>query len=222
MVKRGESILVKNNVEILEEATEFLCHADKDLATIIQQAGACLLQVERDVSPYEALVKAIAGQQLHEKAAKAILKRLEQLNGGGLPEPETLLSYSEEQLRSCGFSFRKIKTLQDLATATIDGVVPDYATAQGMSDQALIDKLTQLHGIGQWTVEMLLIFTLGRLDVMPTGDFGVREGWRVCKGLSEQPKPKLLHALTLGWRPYRSVGAWYLWCAVDQNKPKEK
>lgn len=206
----------------IQEATDFLSNIDPDLALVIQKEKNCRLQVKQKQEPYFALLEAIAGQQLHAKAVTAILNRLKALNNGALPSADKLLTYTDEALRSCGFSFRKIATMQKLAMATQEGNVPSYEQAQNMSDEALIELLTQLPGIGDWTVEMFLIFTLGRLDIMPVHDFGIREGWKICKKLSEQPKPKELKEKTLFWSPYRSVGAWFLWRAVDQNKPKEK
>lgn len=206
----------------IQKAMNFLKDADLDLAKIIQYEKTCRLQVKEKQEPYFALLEAVAGQQLHAKAVTAILNRLKALNDGSFPDPQQLLTYSDTELRACGFSFRKIMTLQKLALATIEGKLPSYAQAQNMSDQELIDLLTQLPGVGIWTVEMFLIFTLGRLDIMPVHDFGIREGWKICKNLTEQPKPKELKELTQSWSPYRSIGAWFLWRAADQKKPKEK
>ncbi|MDI2113374.1 DNA-3-methyladenine glycosylase family protein [Commensalibacter nepenthis] len=206
----------------IQQATYFLSSIDQDLALVIQKEKTCRLQIKGKQEPYFGLLEAIAGQQLHAKAVTAILNRLKLLNNGQLPTAKQLLTYTETELRACGFSFRKVATLQQLARATIEGHVPSYDQAQAMTDQALIELLTQLPGVGIWTVEMLLIFTLGRLDVMPVHDFGIREGWRICKKLSEQPKPKELKEKTSSWSPYRSIGAWFLWRAVEQNKPQNK
>lgn len=207
--------------ENFKEAADFLRNQDGDLAKIIELEGACRLTVEKK-TPYLALLKAIAGQQLHNKATQAILNRLRQLGNGSFPEPERLLSYDRDQLRGCGFSFRKIEALYGLASATLAGKVPTYEQALDIGDSELMDCLIQLPGVGKWTVEMFLIFTLGRMDVMPVDDFGVREGWRLCKGLSQQPKPRILKEATSGWSPYRSVGAWYLWRAVERLKPETR
>ncbi|CAI3932671.1 MULTISPECIES: DNA-3-methyladenine glycosylase family protein [Commensalibacter] len=208
--------------ENIQKAMLFLQEADPDLAKVMWYEKTCRLQVKEKQEPYFALLEAVAGQQLHAKAVTAILNRLKALNNGNLPDAQQLLTFNDTELRNCGFSFRKIATLQKLALATIEEQVPSYIQAQTMSDQELIDLLTQLPGVGEWTVEMFLIFTLGRLDIMPVHDFGIREGWKICKNLTEQPKPKELKEKTLSWSPYRSIGAWYLWRAVDQKKPKEK
>ncbi|CAI3927618.1 3-methyladenine DNA glycosylase/8-oxoguanine DNA glycosylase (AlkA) (PDB:1DIZ) [Commensalibacter communis] len=206
----------------MQEATDFLSLVDKDLALVIQKEKNCRLQIKEKQEPYFALLEAIAGQQLHAKAVTAILNRLKSLNNGYLPDAKQLLTYSDIELRACGFSFRKVASLKQLAMTTIEGRVPSYHHAQTMSDQALVDLLIQLPGVGIWTVEMVLIFTLGRLDIMPVHDFGIREGWKICKQLSERPKTKELKEKTASWSPYRSAGAWFLWRAVDQQKPKEK
>lgn len=204
-----------------KSAIEYLKRHDEDLAKIIALEGQCRLTIKKQ-SPYMALLQAIAGQQLHAKAAQAILKRLRLLNQDCLPTPEQLLNFDKDELRLCGFSYRKIESLHSLALATIKGHVPTYQQALALSDQSLIDQLVVLPGIGRWTIEMFLIFTLGRMDIMPVDDFGIREGWRICKNLSLQPKPKLLKELTMEWSPYRSIGAWYLWRAVERLKPQNK
>jgi DNA-3-methyladenine glycosylase II len=114
-------------------------------------------------------------------------------------------------LRNCGFSASKIATLQGIAQATLDGVVPDYASARAMEDEALIERLVSLRGVGRWTVEMLLIYSLERPDILPADDFGVREGYRRLKGLGAQPNRRQMAAIGQAWSPYRTVAAWYLW-----------
>ena len=114
-------------------------------------------------------------------------------------------------MRSCGFSASKIATIQGIAQAALDGVVPDYATALAMEDEALIERLITLRGVGRWTVEMLLIYSLERPDILPADDFGVREGYRRMKGLEVQPNRKQMIEIGLGWSPFRTVAAWYLW-----------
>lgn len=127
------------------------------------------------------------------------------------PRPEQILATGFDDLRACGFSANKIATIQGIAQATLDGVVPDYATALDMDDEALIESLTSLRGVGRWTVEMLLIYSLERMDILPADDFGVREGYRRLKGLDVQPTRKQIMTIGLAWQPYRTVAAWYLW-----------
>ncbi len=200
-------------------ARRHLARADPELARLIREVGPCMLRIEADREPFESLVRAVAHQQLHGRAAAAILARMIALSpDGAFPAPSLLLAHTDEVLRGCGFSGAKAAALRAVCRGALDGVVPTRAQAMRLSDAALIERLVSLRGIGRWTVEMLLIFSLGRKDVMPVDDFGVREGYRLIKRLPEQPKPRALAALTEGWSPYRSIGAWYLWRAADAAK----
>jgi len=196
-----------------------LLRQDKSFAALIERVGPPQLGIERGRSPYEALMRAIAHQQLHGRAARSILARFEALYApDGFPAPERVLATQEAELRACGFSGAKIASLRAICTATLDGKVPSRRISARLSDEALIERLTLIRGIGRWTVEMLLIFTLGRPDVLPVDDFGVRDGYRVLKGLELAPKPKVLAEIGLPWSPYRSIAAWYLWRASDEGK----
>ena len=140
-------------------------------------------------------------------------------HGGGVyPAPAPLLALDDAALRACGFSAGKTAALRDLAQKRLAGIVPSRAAATRLSDAALIERLSAVRGVGRWTVEMLLIFTLGRPDVLPVDDFGVREGYRRINGLPAQPKPRALGELGTAWAPYRSTAAWYLWRAADEGK----
>lgn len=199
-------------------ATALLSAADEDFAALIRRIGPCRLQLHPQREPYEALVRAIAYQQLHGKAAEAILGRFIDLYPGApFPAPPQLLATEESLLRSVGFSMAKIATIRGIAAATLDGVVPSLREAKRLPDAELIERLVTLRGVGRWTVEMLLIFTLGRTDVLPVDDFGVREGWKRIKGLQAQPRPRALAAIGEAWSPWRSVAAWYLWRAAEKT-----
>ena len=201
-----------------EEALRHL-RRDKTFAALIRRMGPPRLGVQRGRSPYEALMRAIAHQQLHGRAAVAILARFEALyTQSGFPPPELVLGTSEADLRACGFSGSKIAAMRAICEATLVGVVPTRRGSARLSDEVLIERLTSIRGVGRWTVEMLLIFTLGRPDVLPVDDFGVRDGYRVLHGLDEQPKPKVLAEIGLAWAPYRSIAAWYLWRASEAAK----
>ena len=192
---------------------------DRRLAALICRVGPPQLGVQRARSPYEALTRAIAHQQLHGRAAEAILARFMALYPDhAFPPPEDVLHTPEDVLRGCGFSGSKIASIRSIAAGAVDGTVPGRRACARLADEALIDRLTSLRGVGRWTVEMLLIFTLGRPDVLPVDDFGVREGYRVLHGLDTQPKPRALAELGLPWAPYRSLAAWYLWRASDEAK----
>ncbi len=199
-------------------ACRHLTAADPALAALIGRIGPCLLAPARNREPYDALVHAIAHQQLHGRAAEAILGRLAAHAGGTYPAPAPLLALDDATLRACGFSAGKSAALRDLAQKRLDGLVPSRAAAARLSDAALIERLSAVRGIGRWTVEMLLIFTLGRPDVLPVDDFGVREGYRRINGLEAQPKPRTLGEIGITWAPYRSTAAWYLWRAADEGK----
>jgi DNA-3-methyladenine glycosylase II len=201
------------------EASRFLSHLDEDWNKLITQVGPCMLQPQVGREPYEALVRAIAYQQLHGKAAEAILNRMLALYPHSpFPTPQELLATDEPLLRSCGFSASKIASIRGIALGAVEGKVPSLMEAKTLGDERLIARLVALRGVGRWTVEMLLIFSLGRPDVLPVDDFGIREGWRVLKKLPEQPKPKVLAGIGQAWSPYRSVAAWYLWRAAELAK----
>ncbi len=201
-----------------EEALRHL-RREKPFAELIGRVGPPLLGIQRRRSPYEALMRAIAHQQLHGRAAQAILARLEALYPTeGFPPPEMVLASSEVELRACGLSGSKIAAMRAICAATLDGTVPTRRAAARLSDEALIERLVSIRGVGRWTVEMLLIFTLGRPDVLPVDDFGVRDGYRVLYKLDAQPKPKALAEIGLAWAPYRSIAAWYLWRASEEGK----
>lgn len=195
--------------------------ADPDLALLIVRVGPCRLRVDRAREPFESLMRAVAHQQLHGRAAEAILGRTIALlagEEGGFPSPEALLRADPAALRACGFSMGKIAAIRAVAEATLTGLVPSRRRAARLSDAALIERLTSLRGIGRWTVEMLLIFSLGRPDIMPVDDFGVREGFRRIRRMDQQPRPRELAAQTERWSPYRSAAAWYFWRAADEAK----
>ncbi|MGP0000994.1 MAG: DNA-3-methyladenine glycosylase family protein [Acetobacteraceae bacterium] len=192
---------------------------DKAFAALIRRVGPPRIGIQRGRSPYEALMRAIAHQQLHGRAALAILARFEALYpADSFPAPELVLASSEAELRACGFSGAKIAAMRAICAAALDGTVPTRRGSARLSDEALIERLTTIRGVGRWTVEMLLIFTLGRPDVLPVDDFGVRDGYRVLYGLDEAPKPKALAEIGQAWSPHRSIAAWYLWRASDEGK----
>jgi DNA-3-methyladenine glycosylase II len=200
------------------KATKHLTAADPAFAALIARIGPCRLPVVPR-EPYEALVRAISHQQLHARAAETILGRFIALYPGeDFPSPERVLATEDALLRGCGFSASKVAAIRDIATRRMDGTVPSHADATGLDDGALIERLTMIRGVGRWTVEMLLIFTFGRPDVLPVDDFGVREGWRMIQKLEAQPRPRALAALAESWAPYRSTAAWYLWRAADEGK----
>ena len=184
---------------------------------LIREHGPCSLEVNPR-QPFEALVCAVAHQQLHGKAADSILRRFRaQYRSGRFPSPAVVLETPVEALRSCGFSQGKVLSIRDLAAKTLEGIVPGRAAALRLSDEELIERLTAVRGVGRWTVEMLLIFTLGRPDVFPSDDYGVRNGYRIAVKQDSLPAPRELRAAAEKWAPWRTLAAWYLWRAADNG-----
>ncbi len=199
---------VANNYQ---SATDYLATFDADWAQLIALVGPCSFTPKPAREPYEALIRAVAYQQLHAKAGDAILSRLLSIYGHEFPSPHQLLNTSFEALRACGFSAKKIETISSIANAALAGIVPTRTQADLMTDEDLIACLVTLKGIGRWTVEMLLIFTLERMDVLPADDFGVAHGYQRLKKLATGPKRNELSEIAQAWSPYRTIASWYLW-----------
>lgn len=192
---------------------------DPVMKRVIAEVGPYALALRVGRSPFEALARAIAHQQLHGKAAESILKRFIALfPGRQFPQPVELLATTSEMIRSTGFSHAKIAALRDLATKAIDGTVPTSRGIRLLDDEAIIERLIEVRGIGRWTVEMLLIFHLGRPDVLPVDDFGIRNGYRLVYGLDDMPTPKEVWHYGERWKPYRTAAAWYLWRTSEGAK----
>jgi DNA-3-methyladenine glycosylase II len=197
------------------EALSHLSSADPVMARLIKLAGPFALPVRKLHDPFEALARNIIYQQLHGRAAAAIHERVLALFEKKRLYPRDILSASEEVLRGAGLSGAKLIALKDLASKTLDGTVPTLAQLRRLGDEEIIERLTEVRGIGRWTVEMLLIFRLGRPDVLPAGDLAVLKGFSLVYGRKELPKPKDLLHYGERWRPFRSVASWYLWRVHD-------
>lgn len=198
------------------EAVEHLCRSDKTLARLITRVGPCTLKLHSRRTPFVALVTAVTHQQLNGTAAKTILKRFLALYPGKrFPTPEDVLATPEDLMRSAGLSRAKIAAIKDIAAKTIAGLVPGSRAIAKLSNEEIIERLVSVRGVGPWTVEMLLIFTLGRLDVLPVTDYGVRKGFALTFGWKDLPTPKELLEYGERWRPHRSTAAWYLWRALE-------
>ncbi len=201
-------------------AVRHLSKVDPVMRALIRRVGPCGLAV-RHHSPFETLIRAIAHQQIHGRAAEAILGRFIALfPGRRFPKPADIATVPVRKMRRAGFSRGKIRAIKHIARKARTGFVPTRRACHRLSDEVIIERLTELHGVGQWTVEMLLLFTLGRPDVLPVDDFGVREGFKVAYGRRKQPTPKQLLRYGERWRPYRSVAAWYLWRAVERAQKR--
>jgi 3-methyladenine DNA glycosylase/8-oxoguanine DNA glycosylase len=228
----------------LMAATAHLSECDPCLAKLIAGMRPFDPGIDHTQSPYEALMEAIVYQSISGKAAATILERVKALSGanregavdgtrlartlagtnldripggnGRLPTPEEVLKLSKQKLRKAGLSGAKILAMRDLAQKTIEGIVPTHDEALKLSDEELVERLDSVRGIGRWTVEMFLIFRLGRPDVLPIDDLGVQKGWSVAYGKKHMPRPKELSKFGERWRPYRTVASWYMWRAFEK------
>lgn len=197
-----------------ETARRRLKNADPVMALIIKRVGPFKMQTEFELSPFEALLRAIVHQQLSVKAAAAIHARVTALFDNEI-HPQVLLDTDAQILRDAGLSKAKVLAVQDLARRRLDGTVPDLSMLQNESDEHIIERLCSVRGVGQWTVEMMLIFRLGRADVLPVDDLGIRKGYHFAYGTDELPTKKELSQAGRLWAPYRSVASWYLWRASE-------
>jgi DNA-3-methyladenine glycosylase II len=208
------------------ELTRFkrrLAKVDPILANLIRAAGRFTHKTSAQHSPFHSLARAIAHQQLNGTAAESIFGRFVGLYAAegmsaAMLEAEMVLETPDDKMRAVGLSFAKIASIKDLARKTIDGVVPPSEILHTLADDEIIERITHVRGIGRWTVEMMLMSRLGRPDVLPIDDFGVRNGFRLAYGLRGMPTPRALAEFGARWAPYRSVAAWYLWRAVDLHR----
>lgn len=215
---RDASLFSAGNAALVD-AVERLARADRQLARVIERVGPCTLKPEGQLSPFAALVEAVVYQQLHGKAASAILGRVEALfPHRRFPKPEDFLATPEAALRAAGLSQAKLRAILDISSKTQAGLVPSSRSIARLSDEEIVERLTMLRGVGRWTVEMLLIFKLGRPDVLPATDYGVRQGFAITRGLKDLPKPADVLEHGERWRPYRTVASWYLWRAVELSR----
>jgi DNA-3-methyladenine glycosylase II len=207
----------------MTEALRHLRRVDPVMVELIRQAGPFTLAPARRRGPYEALVRAVAHQQLTGKVAETILGRLVVLYGGDeYPTPEQLLATPDRFLRGVGFSQAKTAALKDIAARTLDGTIPPRRSLARMKDEAIVKRLIVTRGVGRWTVEMFLMFTLGRPDVLPVDDYGIRFGYKIAYGKRTIPKPRALAKLGERWAPYRTTASWYLWRAVDMHRKESR
>jgi DNA-3-methyladenine glycosylase II len=204
------------------EAHKHLSDADPVMRRLILEIGPCALMPEKRRSPFQSLVQAVAHQQLNGTAANTILKRFIKLfPGKRFPKPHDLADIHDDAVRAAGFSRAKVAAIRDIAAKTLGGVVPTTREIVRLSDDEIVERLTEVRGVGRWTVEMLLIFQLGRPDVLPVDDFGVRTGFQMAFKKRNLPSPKEVLAYGERWRPHRTTAAWYLWRVVDRSREKK-
>ena len=203
--------------EIVAKAAKFLSNADPVLAPVIAAHGLCTIRPHTDY--YQELVDAIISQQLSVHAARSIEQRFRDLFGGHFPAPEEILTKDVETLRGLGFSRAKASYVLDLARCVVDGTV-QFDHLDSLSNEDVIAELTAVKGIGVWTAHMFLMFCMGRTDVLPVGDLGIRNGIRKLYGFVDAPTPEQITELAekRGWHPYESIASWYVWQSLD-NAP---
>jgi DNA-3-methyladenine glycosylase II len=204
--------------ETIKQAAEHLAKNDSVLKSVIKQYGPCDIRPHTDY--YQELVESIIGQQLSVSAARAIRTRFKALFPDvTFPSPEQILTKSEDELRAVGFSGAKARYVRDLAARVLDGSVK-FDHLDTLSNDEIIAELTQVKGIGVWTAHMFMMFCMGRLDILATGDLGIKNGIQKLYGLDHPPQPREIEELAEqnGWNPYESVACWYVWQSLD-NKP---
>lgn len=203
-----------------DQAVLALSSADERLARLMERIGPFRMRVNALHSPFSALLEAITYQQLTGKAAETILRRVHALyHPRRAPRPADILETHPDSLRAAGLSRAKVAAVRDLAEKTLDGTVPTLTRLRRMEDAEIMARLTSIRGIGPWTVEMLLIFRLGRADILPATDYGIRKGFRRAFRTRGLPTPAQVLRRGERWRPYRTVASWYLWRAVDAATP---
>ncbi len=201
----------------LTEAVRHLCERDEQLKRLVAEMEAFEIDVADAQSPYEVLLESIAYQSISGKAAATIFARIKALGDNGRPPtPEEMLKIPTAKLRKAGLSGAKAAAMKDLARKTLEGIVPTHEEALKLPDEELVERLVSVRGIGAWTVEMFLIFRLGRPDVLPIHDLGVKKGWSVAYGKKHMPTPNELLKFGERWRPYRTVASWYMWRAFEK------
>jgi DNA-3-methyladenine glycosylase II len=201
----------------LAEAVRHLSERDEILKTLVAELLPFKIDVTGEESPYEVLLESIAYQSISGKAAATIYGRIKAMGENGRPPaPEKMLKIPMAKLRKAGFSRAKVLAAKDLAKKAIAGIVPTHDEALKLSDEELVERLIAVRGIGAWTVEMFLIFRLGRPDVLPIHDLGVKKGWSVAYKKKHMPAPKELLKFGERWRPYRTVASWYMWRAFER------
>lgn len=205
------------NDDVFKAAAQHLAHADPALAPVIAQAGMCRIAPHQNY--YQALADSIIGQQLSVKAAASIKKRFRELFGNKFPEPKAILEKSVEELRTAGLSQAKANYIRDLAQHIVDGRVR-FDQIDTLENEQIIAELTDIKGVGEWTVHMFLMFCMGRPNVLATGDLGIRSGIKKLYGLDALPTPREVETIAAqhGWHPYETVACWYVWYSLD-NKP---
>ena len=203
--------LLTGNKHIYKEASDFLSKIDSDWKNLVKRKGPCDIQISNNLEPYQSLIKSVIFQQLHPKAGNAILKRFLKIFDDKFPTDKYILKESPIKIKSCGLSKNKLSTILLIASLNINKKLPTSKEIIKMTDNEIIKLFSSIKGIGEWTVQMILIFNLGRLDIIPQNDLAIRKNYQKFKQLNTIISPKDIIDISKVWRPYRSIASWYLW-----------
>ena len=205
-----ENLLIGNKQKY-EEASDFLSKIDSDWKNLVKRKGPCDIKISNNLEPYQSLIKSVIFQQLHPKAGNAILKRFLEIFDNQFPLDAYILKESPIKIKSCGLSKNKLSTILLIASLNINKKLPTSNEITNMTDDEIIKFFSSIKGIGEWTVQMILIFNLGRLDIIPQNDLAIRKNYQKFKRLNTIISPKDIIDISKVWRPYRSIASWYLW-----------
>ena len=205
-----ENLLIGNKQKY-EEASDFLSKIDSDWKNLVKRKGPCDIKISNNLEPYQSLIKSVIFQQLHPKAGNAILKRFLKIFDDKFPTDKYILKKSPIKIKSCGLSKNKLSTILLIASMNINKKLPTSKEITKMTDNEIIKLFSSIKGIGEWTVQMILIFNLGRLDIIPQNDLAIRKNYQKFKQLNTIISPKDIIDISKVWRPYRSIASWYLW-----------
>ena len=194
-----------------KEASDFLSKIDYDWEILIKKIGVFSPKISHDLEPYQSLIKSVIFQQLHPKAGSAIFKRFLLIFNNEFPDDKSILEKSSIEIKSCGLSQNKLLTILEVASQSANKKLPTSLEIEKIQDDEIIKLFTSIKGIGEWTAQMLLIFNLGRLDIMPHNDLAIRRNYQKLKRLTNPLTPKEIIEISAAWSPYRSIASWYLW-----------
>jgi len=206
-----ENLLIGDQIIRYKKASDFLSKLDPDWESLIKRRGAFSLRISHDLEPYQSLIKSVIFQQLHPKSGNAIFTRFLLIFDNKFPDDKSILKKSSIKIKSCGLSQNKLLTILEIASQSANKKLPTSIEIIKMRDDEIIKLFTTIKGIGEWTVQMLLIFKLGRLDIIPKNDLAIRKNYRKLKKLPNSITPREIEIISKSWKPYRSVASWYLW-----------
>ena len=208
-----ENLLIGNHKKIIrcKEASNFLTQLDSDWGSLIKKRGNFILKISHDLEPYQSLIKSVIFQQLNPKAGNAIFGRFLLIFNNKFPDDKSILEESPIKIKSCGLSQNKLLTILEIASQSANKKLPSSVEIRKMRDDEIIKLFIKIKGIGEWTIQMLLIFNLGRLDIIPHNDLAIRKNYQKLKRLTNRITPKEIIKISKSWSPYRSVASWYLW-----------